>query len=141
MMMSGAAGAASILGMSLVPRSRKVVAVLGALGLAIVGLLVQFVADPAKFWPFPPGIYFILGAALVVWLMQRWRIAPLAGILIGLWINFGGIVRGELFANLASGDVLTIVGNVVMEVGLLGAVVIGIVAIVAPDRVDREVAT
>jgi hypothetical protein len=73
--------------------------------------------------------------------MQRLRIAPLAGILIGLWINFGGIVRGELFANLASGDVLTIVGNVVMEVGLLGAVVVGIIAIAAPDRVDRGVAT
>jgi hypothetical protein len=59
-MMSGAVGAASILGMSLVPRSRKVVAVLGALGLAIVGLLIRFVADPAKFWLFSPGIYFIL---------------------------------------------------------------------------------
>lgn len=126
--------------MSLVPRSWKVAAVLGGLGIAIVGLLIQFAADPVKFWPFPPGIYFILGAALIVWLMQRWRIAPLAGILIGLWINFGGIVRGELFANLASGDVLTIVGNVVMEIGLLGAVVIGIVAIAAPDRVDKGVA-
>jgi peptidoglycan/LPS O-acetylase OafA/YrhL len=139
-MMSGAASAVSILSMNLVPRSRKVVAVLGALGLAIGGLLIQFVADPAKFWPFPPGIYFILGAVLIVWLMQRWRIAPLAGILIGLWINFGGIVRGELFANLASGDVLTIVGNVVMEIGLIGAVVVGIVAIAAPDRVDSGAA-
>lgn len=109
--------------------------VLGALGVAVVGLLIQFAGDPAKFWPFPPGISFILGAALLVWLMQRWRVAPLAGVLIGAWITFGGVVRGELFSNLVSGGVLTVLGNVVMEAGLLGAVVIGIAAIVAPDRV------
>lgn len=138
-MTSEIAVVASIPGMNLVPRSRKVVAVLGALGIAILGLLIQFAGDPAKFWPFPPGIYFILGAALVVCLMQRWRIAPLAGILIGLWITFGGIVRGELFTNLASGDALTIIGNIVMEIGLLGAVIVGAVAIAAPDRIDDGV--
>ncbi|OLT03220.1 hypothetical protein BJF90_26485 [Pseudonocardia sp. CNS-004] len=121
--------------MNLVPRSRKLVMVLGALGVAVVGLLIQFAGDPAKFWPFPPGIYFVLGAALVVWLMQRWRVAPLAGILIGAWITFGGVVRGELLSNLASGGLLTVLGNLVMEAGLLGAVVIGIAAIVSPDRV------
>jgi uncharacterized protein (TIGR03382 family) len=61
--------------------------VLGALGVAVVGLLIRFAGDPARFWPFPPGIYVVLGAALLVWLLQRRRVAPLARILIGAWIT------------------------------------------------------
>ncbi|WP_051581329.1 hypothetical protein [Pseudonocardia acaciae] len=113
-------------------RSRWGTAVLVGLGIAVVGLLIQFAGEPAKFGVFPPGIVFIAVAGLIVWLTRRWRVGPLAGVLVGAWITFGGVRGGQLAANLASSNALTVAGNVVMEVGLLGAVVTGVIGMVAP---------
>jgi hypothetical protein len=114
-------------------------AVLAGLGVAVVGLLIQFAGEPAKFGVFPPGIVFIVVAGLIVWLTRRWRVAPLAGVLIGIWITFGGVRSGLLMANLVSSNPLTVAGNIVMEVGLLGAAVTGIIAMIAPQLGSRLV--
>lgn len=119
-------------------RSRALDVVFAGLGVAVVGLLVQFAAEPAKFGVFPLGILFVAAAALIVWLTRRWRIAPLAGVLISLWIAFGGITTGLLAANLASGNALTVTGNVVMVVGLAIAALVGIAAMAAPGLGSRD---
>jgi hypothetical protein len=61
------------------------------LGLAvgILGLVVQWIADPDVFHGFPPGIAFIAACAvLVVVASGRWW-APVFSVLISLWIVFG----------------------------------------------------
>ena len=62
----------------------------------------------------------------------RWRWHPVFAVLIGLWIV--GVGAGFLLPNLVSPVIGTVVGNIVMAVGLLGAVVAGIAAIVATRR-------
>lgn len=105
----------------------------------ILGLVVQAVAEPAKFAgtrllgvPFPPGILVILGAGLLMLATCRWRWYPVFGVLVGVWIV--GVGGRFLVANLASPVVGTVAGNVVMAAGLVAAVIGGIVAIAAPGR-------
>jgi hypothetical protein len=101
---------------------------LWGLAVGIVGLVVQWIADPGKFSPFPPGIIFILVCgALVVFTIRRWW-APVFSVLISLWIVLGGLAAGKLLPNLRSGDLGTVAGNVVMSLGLAFAAVTGIVA-------------
>lgn len=103
-------------------------AILGGLAAGALGLVMQFVAEPAKFGVFPPGLYFVAGVMAIVWLGRRWRWSPLAAVALSLWITVGGSMAGELPANLASHDVLTVSGNAVMVVGLVGAAVAGLLA-------------
>ena len=106
--------------------------------LGIVGLLVQWAADPAKFTkgeqPFgvtiPPGILFIAAAGLLMLLTARWRWHPVFGVLISFWIVVGGGLAGQLTPNLFSSNPGTVVGNVVMVGGLLTALVAGVVSMV-----------
>lgn len=108
----------------------------------IVGLVVQTIAEPAKFAaaersfgvPFPPGILFILGAAVLMLATCRWRWHPVFAVLIGLQIVVGGVLAGVLLPNLVSPVIGTVVGNAVMTVGLVAAIVAGVVAIAAPHR-------
>ena len=116
------------------PRSRLTTATLGGLAVGVLGLLLQFIADPAKFGSFPPGIYFLIVAAAIVWLAERWRWSALIAVALVLWIVIGGTLSGKLSANLASSDMLTVAGNVVMVLGLLGAAVFGILAVVRRGR-------
>ncbi|QYN40638.1 hypothetical protein K1T35_32495 [Pseudonocardia sp. DSM 110487] len=98
------------------------------LAVGVLGLIVQWIADPDKFPGFPPGIIFIAAcAALVVAASGRWW-APVFSVLISLWIVLGGLAAGELTANLLSGDAGTVAGNVVMSLGLAFAAVTGVVA-------------
>lgn len=62
----------------------------------------------------------------------RWRWHPVFAILIGLWIVGAG--AAFLLRNLASPVAGTVAGNVVMAVGLIGAVIAGAVAVAAPRR-------
>jgi len=106
------------------------------LGLAggIVGLIIQWIADPAKFGGFPPGIGIIAGCAvLVVVAAGRWW-APVFSVLISLWIVFGGWAAGLLIPNFRSGNAGTVAGNAVMTAGLLFAAVTGILAMIAGRR-------
>jgi hypothetical protein len=110
---------------SAAPRSMKLS--LCGLAVGVLGLIVQWIADPDKFPGFPPGIIFIAACAALVVASGRWW-APVFSVLISLWIVLGGLAAGELTANLLSGDAGTVAGNVVMSLGLAFAAVTGVVA-------------
>ncbi|GLW33589.1 hypothetical protein [Actinoplanes regularis] len=111
---------------------------LAGLAVGIAGLVVQWVADPAKFGGFPPGILFIAAcAALVVVASGRWW-APVSGVLISLWIVVGGWAAGQLTPNFRSGDAGTVTGTAVMTFGLVFAAVTGTTAMIAGRRARTD---
>lgn len=114
------------------PRSTRLA--LCGLAVGILGLVIQWVADPAKFPGFPPGVVVILVAAAIVAFGVRWWWAPVFAVLVGLWIVVGGFLSAELTANLASGDAGTIAGNVVMCLGLIIAAVAGVFGMIEGHR-------
>jgi hypothetical protein len=103
---------------------------LSGLAVGIVGLVVQWAADPAKFGGFPPGIIFIAVCAVLVVVASRLWWAPVFGVLISLWIIFGGWAAGKLIPNFQSADAGTVAGNAVMTLGLAFAAVTGVLAMV-----------
>ena len=113
---------------------------LAGLGVAVVGLLIQWVADPDKFaganktfgLPFPPGILFIAVFGLLTFLSRRWRWHPVFAMLIAVQIVVGGALADKLQPNLVSDNAGTVLGNVVMVVGLVGSFVCGLVAMGTP---------
>jgi hypothetical protein len=107
---------------------------LSGLAVGIVGLIVQWIADPVKFSGFPPGIYIVAACAVLVVVTSRRWWAPVFAVLISLWIVLGGWAAGELIPNFRSADGGTVVGTVVMTVGLVFAAVTGIMAMSAARR-------
>lgn len=115
---------------------------LAGLGVGIVGLLVQWAADPGKFggvhrtfgMAFPPGILFIAGFGVLVVLTGRWWWHPVFAVLISFWIVGVGSLAGKMGPNLVSSNLGTVLGNVVMAAGLIGSFVAGIYAMVATRR-------
>jgi hypothetical protein len=111
---------------------------LAGLGIGIVGLLIQWAADPGKFggehktfgMSFPPGILFILGFGVLTVLTARWWWHPVFSALISFWIVGVGGLAGQVTPNLTSSNLGTVTGNVVMCLGLIGAFVTGIWAMV-----------
>jgi hypothetical protein len=111
---------------------------LWGLAVGVLGLVIQWIAQPAKFNPFPPGILFIVGCgALVVLTRRRWW-APVFAVLISLWIVLGGWAAGKMTPNLDSADARTVAGTVVMALGLAFAAVTGIVAMLGAWRARAE---
>ncbi|WP_068031009.1 hypothetical protein [Nocardia mexicana] len=104
------------------------------LAIAIAGLVIQWIAEPSKFPGFPPGILVIAVCAAVVAFGARWRWTPTVAMAIALWIVIGGFLSGELTENLASGDIGTITGNVVMCLGLVAAAITAAMAMVRTRR-------
>jgi hypothetical protein len=112
----------------------------------IAGLLVQWVADPAKFsaaqgffgLAFPPGILFIVLAGLLMLATARWWWHPVFGVFIAFWIVGVGTIAGQLTPNLVSADPGTVAGNVVMSAGLLLTFVAGIAAMISGRRLVRS---
>jgi hypothetical protein len=115
------------------------------LAIGIVGLLVQWAANPAKFsaaqgffgLAFPPGILFILVAGLLSLASARWWWHPVFSVVIAFWIVGVGGISGQLTPNLMSSNLGTVTGNVVMSLGLITTFVTGIVGMVASRRVRR----
>jgi hypothetical protein len=107
---------------------------LGGLAAGVLGLVVQWVADPAKFYPFPPGIAVITAFGVLVVLTARHWWAPVFAVFIALWIGVGGWAAGQVTPNLRSDDAGTVAGNVVMLLGLAFAAVTGVVAILVGWR-------
>jgi hypothetical protein len=133
--------------MSRVPRfSRNTVLSFAGLLAGILGLVVQWVADPAKFADgsrsygitIPPGILFILACGVLMLVTVRWWWHPVFAVLIAFWIVGMGSVADQLQPNLLSHNPGTVAGNVLMSVGLLFAAVTGVAAMVAARRARRR---
>jgi hypothetical protein len=109
---------------------------LAGLSVGIVGLLIQWAADPSKFSadPFPPGIAVIIVFAGAMLATSRWWWHPIFAVLIGLWITVGGTMAGQLPANLRSDNTGTIAGNLIMAAGLALAILAGIYGLTPLNR-------
>jgi hypothetical protein len=114
------------------PRNTKLS--LYGLAIAIVGLVIQWIADPSKFPGFPPGVIVIAVFGALVAFGIRWWWSPIFAVLISVWIVIGGFLGGELVDNLASGAWATIIGNVVMCIGLVIAAITGVLAMIDGRR-------
>ena len=125
--------------------NRNSLLVFAGLAIGIVGLLVQWAADPAKFaaaqgffgLAFPPGILFIVVAGLVSLATARWWWHPVFSVLIAFWIVGVGGLTGQLTPNLFSSNLGTVAGNAVMSIGLVLAFVTGIAAMLGGRRARR----
>ncbi|WP_194818625.1 hypothetical protein [Nocardia sp. XZ_19_385] len=113
--------------MRALPKSTKFA--LYGLGVGILGLLIQWIVDPSKFPLFPPGIIVIAVCAALVAFGRRWW-SPIFAPLVAAWILVGGILGEDLTQNLTSGDPGTVVGNIVMCLGLGAAAIAGVSAMV-----------
>jgi len=98
----------------------------------------QFFASPALFGGFPPGIYFLAGALVLVVLTRRWSWSPVFAVLLAGWITFGGIRGGQLAKNLAAANGLLVTGAIVLQVGLLLTILAGVLAIVHNVRHGKQ---
>ncbi|GAA1973678.1 hypothetical protein GCM10009754_55780 [Amycolatopsis minnesotensis] len=78
---------------------------------------------------FPPGLFYVLGAAAIVLLNRRSNWSPAAAIALSLWITIGGLAGGNLQDNLADPDTGMVVGNIVMLAGLAISAIAGVLAI------------
>jgi hypothetical protein len=101
---------------------------LAGLAIGIAGIIIQFIAAPEIFGTVPPGAFILAAFGLFVALGTRWWWSPLVGVAIAAWVSFGGLLAGELVRNLRSGDALLVAGNIVMVIGLIGAVITGSLA-------------
>ncbi|TCO62256.1 hypothetical protein [Actinocrispum wychmicini] len=121
-------------------RRLPIVATFAGLFVAAVGLVVQWIAKPAAFadFGFPPGLFYVVGAAVLVWLDRRANWSPMAAVILALWIVIGGLAGGILLRNLASTNAGTVAGNVVMVAGLAVTAVAGVLAIAHNRRTRPE---
>jgi hypothetical protein len=114
-----------VTGVPAAPRGTRLA--LWGLAVGVAGLVIQWIADPPKFNPFPPGIIFIVvSGVLVILTVRRWW-APVFAVLAALWIDLGGLAAGKMIPNFSAG-VGTASGTAVMAVGLAFAAVAGTVA-------------
>jgi hypothetical protein len=112
----------------------------------ILGLFVQWVADPAKFADgqrsfgitFPPGILFIFACGVLMLATGRWWWHPVFAVLIAFWIVVMGTVANQLPPNLVSHNAGTVAGTVVMSLGLTFAGATGGYAMLTGRRSRRR---
>jgi hypothetical protein len=128
------------------PLSRPTLVTFGGLLIGILGLIIQWIAQPAKFAggegtfgiSFPPGIAFILVFGLLTLFTARWWWHPLFAAFISFWIVGVGSIADKLQPNLTSHNTGTVAGNAVMAVGLTVAFVAGLISAVAGRRARRS---
>jgi hypothetical protein len=112
----------------------------------VAGLVVQWIANPARFAAaggsfgiaFPPGILFIAASGLLMLLTARWWWHPIFGVLIAFWIVGVGSLANQLQPNLVSSNIGTVAGNVIMAAGLVLAAVAGVVSMITGFRARRR---
>lgn len=122
--------------------NRSTLVSMGGLLVGIVGLIVQWIAVPAKFSgaegtfgiSFPPGIAFIAAFGLLTLLTARWWWHGVFGAFIAFWIVGVGSMADQLQPNLFSDNPGTVAGNVVMSAGLIVAFAAGLVSAVTGRR-------
>ncbi|WP_255953010.1 hypothetical protein [Streptomyces odontomachi] len=125
--------------------SRSTLVSFAGLLVGVVGLVVQWVAEPSKFSDaqssfgvaFPPGILFIVASGLLVLCTARWWWHAVFGVLIAFWIVGVGTLAGQLTPNLTSHNAGTVAGNLIMAAGLALAFVAGVLSMVTARRTRR----
>ncbi|WP_020659638.1 hypothetical protein [Amycolatopsis benzoatilytica] len=125
--------------------NRHTLLAFAGLAVGIVGLLVQWTADPGKFsaaqgffgLAFPPGILFIAVAGALSAATARWWWHAVFSVFIAFWIAGVGGISGQLTPNLLSSNPGTVAGNVVMTAGLLLAFAAGIASMLRARRLAR----
>lgn len=111
------------------PRDPAAVALVAGLVLAAVGLVVQVVSGVPGFPTIPPGpIILVVAAAIVA--LAPWRLAPLVGLVVALFITVGAVVN---FTGIAGrlgdpGAFGPFAGTALQLIGLLVALVAGVMA-------------
>jgi hypothetical protein len=119
--------------------NRSTLASLSGLLIGIAGLIIQWLADPAKFAgdAFPPGIAFIAASGLLMLVTARWWWHPVFGVLIAFWIVGVGTLADQLPPQLTSHNPGTVAGNIVMAGGLILAAIAGILSMITARRTPR----
>ena len=125
--------------------SRSTLVSLTGLLVGIVGLVIQWFADPSKFAgaersfgvAFPPGIAFIAASGLLMLVTARWWWHPVFGVFIAFWIVGVGTLANQLPPNLTSHNPGTVAGNVVMAAGLILAAIAGVLSMITALRTRR----
>ncbi|MEU8689877.1 hypothetical protein [Streptomyces sp. NPDC048665] len=126
--------------------SRSTLITFGGMLVGIMGLIIQWIADPSKFSeaggtfgiPFPPGILFIVGFGLLSLLTARWWWHPVFAVLIAFWIVGAGSMADKLQPNLVSDNDGTVAGTVIMAVGLIVAFSAGLVSMFTARRARKS---
>ena len=129
--------------------SRPTLISLAGLLVGIVGLVIQWIAVPAKFAgaegtfgiSFPPGIAFILAFGLLTLATVRWWWHPVFAVLISFWIAGAGTMAGKTGPNLTSHDFGTVAGTAIMVAGLIASFVAGLVSMRTGRRVRKATRT
>ncbi|HEX3792326.1 MAG TPA: hypothetical protein VHW44_30960 [Pseudonocardiaceae bacterium] len=125
--------------------SRRTRLSFAGLFVGIVGIVIQWLADPAKFAnaqdsygiTFPPGIIFIAASGLLMLVTARWWWHPVFAVVIAFWIAVVGTLAGQLTPNLFAHNLGTVAGNVVMIAGLLFAGITGVLSMIT-ERATRR---
>ncbi|PWI43641.1 hypothetical protein [Streptomyces sp. ICBB 8177] len=117
--------------------SRGTLVSLGGLLFGVLGLVVQWFANPAKFGGFPPGILFLVAFGLLTAVTVRWWWHPVFAVFIAFWIVGVGGLAGQLTPNLTSHNLGTVTGNVIMTTGLAVTFVVGILSMITARRTRR----
>jgi hypothetical protein len=120
--------------------NRSTLISLAGLLIGVAGLVIQWIAEPAKFADadlgiaLPPGILFILAAGGLVLLTLRWWWHAVFAVLIAFWIAGVGTLAGQVTPNLTSDNAGTVAGNLVMVAGLVLAFGAGLFSMVTARR-------
>jgi hypothetical protein len=100
-----------------------------ALLVAVVGIVVQIFSG-VDYPTVPPGIVILLVAAAIV-AFAPWRGAPIAGVLVGLFLLVGFAASGALRNLAVMGQPGVLVGTWIQFLAVIAAVVAGLAATTA----------
>jgi hypothetical protein len=129
--------------------SRPTLITFAGLLVGILGLVIQWIAVPAKFAgaegtfgiSFPPGIAILLAFGLLTLFTVRWWWHPVFAVLISFWIAGAGTMAGKTGPNLTSHNVGTVAGTAIMIIGLVASFVAGIVSMRTGLRIRKAIRT
>ncbi len=105
-----------------------------ALLIAAVGIYVQIAGGNVPDYPaVPPGVIILIAAAAIVWFVP-WRWAPVAAILVALFMTFGLFAADQATRLIEVDTVLDTLGLWIQTVAVAVALVTAVVALARPRR-------